>query len=200
MMLTSQQKDSLLELINIAFGRAASSFSDLTGQRVLLSPPKMDLLTLDELYSKLSELISGEVATIHQIFSGSVAGNALLLLDYKGAVALSHLLTGAETPYEELNQTDREALTEVGNILLNACLGTFGNILQVHISFSVPCMNINSLGALLHSLTIGTEELQYALVVLTEFQLKDSKVGGFLVMVLGVSSLERLIQAVERLV
>ncbi|MEM5786768.1 MAG: hypothetical protein AAGU11_05575, partial [Syntrophobacteraceae bacterium] len=92
-----------------------------------------------------------------------------------------------------------EILTEVGNILLNACLGTFGNILQVHISFSVPRIQVNALNSLMDSLQIGAEELQYALVVSTSFNLRDSAVGGYLVLVHGVSSLDRLIEAVEKL-
>lgn len=199
MILTERQTDSLVELLNIAFGRAASSLSDLTGQRIMLNIPQVSVYSIRELNDVFSQLIKGEVATIHQIFTGTVAGNALLLLDYEGAVILSGLLTDRKKTVDHLDPSDCEVLTEVGNILLNACLGTFGNILQVHISFSVPRMHIDSLGGLLDSLIIGKEELQYAMVVLTNFHLRDSAVGGYLVLVLGVSSLERLIEAIERL-
>jgi chemotaxis protein CheC len=199
MNLTERQKDSLVELINIAFGRAAASLSSLTGQRVLLSVPKVSLHPIHELRGVFGKMLTGEVATVHQIFTGSVAGNALLLLDYEGAVALSGLLSENRAPVKRLDESDREVLTEVGNILLNACLGTFGNLLQVHISFSVPRLHVDSLNTLLHSLTIGSEELQYALVVATTFNLRDSDVGGYLVMVLGVASLDHLIQSIERL-
>ncbi len=199
MILTSQQKDSLIELISIAFGRAAASLSDLTGQRVMLNPPKVDILPMDELSGVFNNLENSDVATVNQIFSGSVNGNALLMFDYEGAKALARLMSNGPDFSDRLTETDLETLTEVGNILLNACLGTFGNILQVHISFSVPRIDINSITVLLNSLTIGSEELQYALLVLTEFHLRDSAVGGYLVLVLGVSSLERLMQAIERI-
>ncbi len=199
MELTELQKDAIIELINIAFGRATASLSDLTGRRVIISAPKIDVRPIQELNRIFGSITTGEVATVHQIFSGTIAGNALLLLDYEGAVALVNLLSSERVPSERLGTSDREVLTEVGNILLNACLGTFGNILQVHISFSVPRIHIDALSALLHSLTIDTEELQYALVVTTSFRLRDSTVGGYLVMVFGVASLENLISAVERL-
>jgi chemotaxis protein CheC len=48
-------------------------------------------------------------------------------------------------------------LTEVGNILLNACLGTFGNILKVQVSFSVPRLNLESLNQIVESLRINRE-------------------------------------------
>jgi chemotaxis protein CheC len=85
----------------------------------------------------------------------------------------------------------------VGNILLNACLGVFGNLLQMHITFAVPRLHLQALNALLDSLVIGTDEQQYALVIYTSFRLRDSSVSGYLVIVLGVTSLDSLIQAIE---
>lgn len=199
MLLSSQQIDSLVEVINIAFGRAAASLSDLTGHRVLLNVPKVSVAPLYELQNVLNGSISSDVASVHQIFTGPVAGNALLLLDYEGAVALSGLLNDSRVPTGRLDASDREVLTEVGNILLNACLGTFGNLLKVHISFSVPRLQIEALNGLLRSLTIDSEEIKYALVVLTNFQLRDSAIGGYLVIVLGVSSLDRLIAEIDKL-
>jgi chemotaxis protein CheC len=199
MTLTERQKDSLIELINIAFGRATASLSDLTGQRVLLRVPKVAIHPMHELVQIFGNISDGEVATVHQIFSGSVAGNALLLLDYRGALALSGLLLENRSHTEHLDASDCEVLGEVGNILLNACLGTFGNILQVHICFSVPCMNVEPLQTVLDSLSLGSKELKYALVIFTNFRLKDSDVEGYLIMVLEVASLEHLMQAIERL-
>ncbi|MFP5212973.1 MAG: chemotaxis protein CheC, partial [Acidobacteriota bacterium] len=78
MIFDPQQRESLVELISIAFGRAAASLSDLTGQRVILNQPKVELYPLDELYTVFDCFSNGEVAAVNQIFSGSVAGNALL--------------------------------------------------------------------------------------------------------------------------
>jgi hypothetical protein len=88
---------------------------------------------------------------------------------------------------------------EVGGILLNACLGTFGNILKIHISFAIPRMRLQSLDTMLGSLTVNSGELQHALVATMRFDLRQSAIQGFLVFVLGVDSLERLLQAVESL-
>ncbi len=195
--LTEHQTDAITELINIAFSRTAAALSELTGARVLLDKPQVELHTIDQLGTKLHDYIKGEIATVHQIFSGPVAGDALLLLNYDGAVTLANLLTDAPVATPQLDTSAREVLTEVGNILLNACLGTFGNLLRVHISFSVPRLHLEELNDMLHTLTIGADELRYALVVYTNFRLRDSAVGGYLALVLGVASLERLLQAVE---
>jgi len=199
MIISSEQKDSLLELINIGFGRAAASLSELTGQRVLLNVPQIVICPMEEIRDHLKDLMQGKVATVHQMFSGPVAGEAILLMDYGGAVLLSGLLSECRVPVDRLDQSDQEVLTEVGNILLNACLGTFGNLLDIHLSFSLPRMQVETLDPLLDSFTIGPEAVRYAMLILTTFSLRDSTVHGYLILVLAVASLDLLVQSLERL-
>jgi chemotaxis protein CheC len=197
MELTEQQKDALSELINIAFSRTAASLSELTGRRVLLDVPKVAIFPINQLGTALAEFLPAEVATVHQVFRGPLTGDALLLLNYDGAVTLTDLLTDERAKSDRLNTSAREVLTEVGNILLNACLGMFGNLLQVHVSFSVPRLHLETLDALLNSMMVDREGLRYALVVYTAFRLRDSAVTGYLVIALNVASLDRLIQEAE---
>ena len=130
-------------------------------------------------------------------FSGPVAGDALLILSHEAAGTLKELLTDEAALPLSVDASAREILTEVGNILLNACLGTFGNLLDVQVSFSVPHLNLDTLRGLLRSLLINREGLQYALVVHAGFRLRDAEVTGYLVIVLSVTSLDRLLRSLE---
>jgi len=197
MELTPVQHDALIELLNIGFGRAAASLSELTGHRVLLEVPHVSIHPIQELKEALRAFVDDQVATVHQIFSGPVGGDALLVLDFKAAGMLKELLTNEPPLPLPIDASGREVLTEVGNILLNACLGTFGNILQVQVSFSVPHLNLDTLNAVMRSLLVNREGLRYALVVHAGFRLRDAEVRGYLVIVLSVASLDRLIRAVE---
>lgn len=197
MKLTERQTDALSELINIAFARTGAALSELTGHRVMLEPPEIAVYRTEELRDALAKFVPGDVASIHQVFAGPIAGDALLLLNYDGAVQLAELLTDGHKPSAYLDESAREVLTEVGNILLNACLGMFGNLLNVHVTFSVPRLHIETLDELIASTTSNKSEMHYALVVYTAFQIRDSLVRGFLVIVLSVASLDRLIQEVD---
>lgn len=197
MELTALQYDALVELLNIGFGRAAAALSELTGHRVLLEVPQVSVHPISELGGALRPLLSDNVASVHQIFSGPVGGDALLILDYSAAGSLKELLTNEPALPLPIDASAREVLTEVGNILLNACLGTFGNLLHVQVSFSVPHLNLDTLHHVLQSLLINSEGLRYALVVQAGFKLKDAEVTGYMVIVLSVASLDRLIRAVE---
>jgi chemotaxis protein CheC len=197
MELTDSQREALTELINIGYGRAASALSELTGRRINLDVPKVAVYPMEHITRALHDVLSGEVASVHQIFSGPVSGNALLLLDHKAAILLNSLLLNTPMHPGRLQAAEREALTEVGNIVLNACLGVFGNLLQVQVTFAVPRLDIDSVDGVMHSISVRSQELQYALMVHTRFSVRDSNVRGYLVIILGITSFSRLMQELD---
>jgi len=197
MELNEVQHDALVELLNIGFGRAGASLSRLTGHRVLLEVPQVSIHPMQQLHGFLAQVVEDEVASVHQIFSGPVAGDALLMLDPVAASALKELLTSEPALPLALDASTREVLTEVGNIVLNACVGTFGNLLQMQLGFSVPSINVATVQAVLDSLESANDGFRYALVVTAGFRLRNAEVTGYVVIVLSVQSLNRLLSAVD---
>lgn len=197
MILTVEQKDALTELINIGFGRAAASLSKLTGHRVQLEVPQVMMCPVGQLGDALRPYISGEIASVHQVFSGPVGGDALLVLDQQSGGILKELLTNEPALPLSIDASAREVIAEVGNILLNACLGMFGNLLKVQVSFAVPHVTLEGLESVVQSVVVEREELRYALVVHAGFRLKGSAVTGYLIIVLSVASIDRLIRAID---
>jgi chemotaxis protein CheC len=197
MELSSSQKDALTELINIGYARAASALSDLTGHQISLEVPEVAIHTIPEISQKLQQVIHGEVASVNQVFSGPLTGNAVLLLDSEAALLLNRLITDRPA-VAGFDGAAREVITEVGNIILNACLGAFGNLLKIQVSFTVPALQIASIQSVLGSLTIENQRLEYALIIHTCFHLRESDVRGYLVIILGVTSLDTLLLELKK--
>ena len=198
MELNNVQHDALVELLNIGFGRAGASLSKLTQQRVLLEVPQVAIHPVTHLNQALSRLVDERVASVHQVFSGPVAGDALLLLDPIAAATLTELLTDVPPLSMDLDPSSREVFTEVGNIVLNACIGTFGNMLNVPVSFSVPDVDVTSVHSVIDRMLDSGDAFRYALVITAGFRLKESAVTGYVVIVLTVQSLKRLLDALDR--
>ncbi len=198
MELNAVQHDALVELLNISFGRAGASLSKLTHQRVLLDVPNVAIHPITHLNQSLGRLVDERVASVHQVFSGPVAGDALLLLDPIAAATLTELLTDVPSLSMDLDPSTREVFTEVGNIVLNACIGTFGNMLGVPVSFSVPDVDVTTMTSVLDRMMETGDAFRYALVVTAGFRLRDSAVTGYVVIVLTVQSLKRLLDALDR--
>jgi len=145
----------------------------------------------------LQKVIRGEVASVNQVFSGPISGNAILLLDREAALLLNSLLTDRSNS-TELDGAAREVITEIGNIVLNACLGAFGNLLKVQVTFTVPYLQVESVDKVLRSITVAGDELEYALIIHTRFHMRASDVSGYLVIILGVTSLETLMAELRK--
>jgi len=196
MRLDDHQIDALTELFNVGMHRAAASLSELTSQRIVVDLPKVWVVPIEQIEAQLSELVHGELATVHQIFAGPVAGDAVLLLEHEKATTLTRLMTDGEVGITgRLDQSAREVLAEVGNVVLGACLSAFGDMLKVGVSFSVPRLHVESLGGVLRSLHVDSDELRYAVIAGTRFRLSKLSIDGFLIVAVGVTSLTRIMTA-----
>ncbi len=197
MNLNDLETDALNELFNIGLHRAAASLSELTGRRVEVDLPRLWVCSMEELKDRLTEVISGDLATVHQFFGGPVAGDAVLLLEYEKAVMLTDVLTGGEVALGgRLDQSAREVLAEIGNVVLSSCLGAFGNVLHVAVSFAVPRIHVESLDGMLRSVVIDRDQgIPFALVAATRFGLSELEISGYLIVVIGVKSLELVSEA-----
>jgi chemotaxis protein CheC len=188
--------DALTELFNIGLHKAAASLSELTGQRILVDLPRLWVCPIDETHTRLRELMEGELATVHQVFMGSMTGDAVLVLEYESASRLAALLTHGEVGTDgRLDQSAREVLAEVGNVILSSCLSAFGDMLHVAVSFSVPRIHVESLEGLLRSLKVESDEMHYTLLAATRFRLTEGEVGGYLLIAVGVASLDLISRA-----
>ena len=190
-------RDALTELFNVGLHKAAASLSELTGDRITVEPTRLWLCPMDEMEERLLRLCDGELATVHQIFSGAVSGDAVLLIEYDKAAALSRLMTADGVAYNgRLDESAREVLAEIGNIVLSACLSAFGDMLRVSVGFSVPRIRVESVKGILRSLVVESEELQYAMIAATRFQLANTEVDGYLIVIVGVTSLALISRAI----
>jgi len=197
MELSTSQQDTLTELINIGYARAAGALSDLTGHRITLAVPEVAIHEIEKITPLLQEVIDGEITSVNQFFGGSITGNAILLLDKSAALLLNRLLT--DRPQAgTLDESAREVIIEVGNIVLNACLGVFGNLLQVQMSFSVPHLQVDDVEHIMRSIRIQDQTFRYAMMIHTRFHLRASDVSGYLVIILGMTSLERVLVELRR--
>lgn len=198
MELTAFQKDALTELINIGYGRAAGVLSELTGHRVIVEVPRVTLHPVAEITTILETKLSPQVANVNQKFSGPVSGDALLLMTEASAKVLTDLLGAGAPVAADFDSNAKEIIQEVGNILLNACLGVFGNLLQIQVSVTVPQLQIEHVSRVMPRASATVQNPSHGLLVHTRFQVQSADISGYLVIVLGLASFDRLMFELEK--
>ncbi|HKQ36493.1 MAG TPA: chemotaxis protein CheC [Verrucomicrobiae bacterium] len=198
MSLLLKQLDTLRELINIGYGRAAGALCDLVGERVTLDVPNIEIAFLNELTPALARIFKNEVWSVHQVFSGSLKGHALLMVDAQAAEGLTQaVLMKDKIPPGQKMVLMQEALSEIGNIVLQGAMGICGEVLKVQLKFSVPGLRVENIHTMLKSASVDDDAVQYALLIRTRFSIQAKKVTGYLVVILGVTSFNRLMDALD---
>lgn len=140
MRMTAWQEDVLKETFNIGVGKAAAALVQLVGpeSEVKLTVPTVCMIPLESLARQLHESDDADMTGVSEAFVGKVKGNAVLLYSREESLALVALLLGEKPEGLEFGEVEGDVLLEVGNIVLNACLGTVDNALDLCIEASLP--------------------------------------------------------------
>ncbi len=142
------EQDVLKESFNIGAGLAADSLSSMVGEEVEISIPDLQILSKRAAIDLLKESILPNSRLIQQKFQSTsakspISGYAYLFFPEANSRALVHTLTGMTPSSEDFSATEKEVLNEVGNIILNACLGSFANILEDEFDCAIPEVSVD---------------------------------------------------------
>jgi len=201
-MLTDVQEDALTEIINIGVGRAGSVLSELVGSIVKLHVPSVGLTSLPNLPSCLSLASETELASVRQNFSGSLDGRAVLLFPRESGNILARQLIGDYTDITSIDSERKEALIEVGNILLNSILGSMSNILQHRLDYEIPLYREGALKDLVPGVNDAlndSEEDCHVLYANAHFDIEAFRVTGNVLIVFDVASFNQLLVRVDKM-
>ncbi len=199
--LTEDRRDALAELLNIGFGRSMASLADLLGIYIQLSVPSIHVLHPHEIVDVFSESEVGksEVTLIEQTFRGEFNGEAVLVLPGQASQTMARMLEAdcGFNPDMEADKLHLEALLELGNIVIGACLGKFAEILDCTLSFNPPQIFLDSVRLDRMRQMIPLPDFG-ALLVLTSFRLEKEEVTGYMFIFIGHDGMESLFRAVDR--
>lgn len=197
MILSKVQRDALSEIINLGFGRAANALSILVKKRVVLQTPEADVFPISQLAQAFSIFEGRKISTVHQAFHGGISGDMALLIESESATGLIDMVRQDTVVKRQITKSDQDDLLEIGNILLNAFCGSFGNFLNLSVTFSIPSLYQVTVDELIQKLLGNNSEIQYAVVVKVHFNLAQGSVEGYVVILMGLSSLEELFRSMS---
>ena len=138
MSITDTQLDALTEIFNVGAGRAASSLSEIVGDEVLLSVPRVEFYRASEINVNVLQLSSSRLGSVQQKFKGPFNMAASLLFTEERALEIVQEMLGSQVQMEDLIEYEQEAMCEVGNIILNACLSAMADMLSISFESTLP--------------------------------------------------------------
>ena len=203
-MFSPMQKDLLIELLNIHIGQSANTLSEMINERVLLSIPEMEVIKdyntniLDILYPgqlKLNEILISSI-TFGKRFHGKAfivfpPINARSLINACLCVPKSAQLITTSN-YDE---SDLDILKEISNVILNALIGEFGNLLNIKMEYTAPDIHSTLKSSIEEIISFSKETV--ILVLHSKFSLGGNEMAGSILVSLGTDSIALMIEKIN---
>lgn len=189
--------DALVEVFNVGAGRAAASLSEIVGDEVRLSVPSIEIKKSSEADASVLELNSSKFGVVSQNFSGPFEAQALLLFTESHALEIVRDMMGSQMSIEEIAEFEQEAMCELGNIILNACLSAMADMLTISLDSSLPNYKIASVEDIFAGLN-QSEDQPYLLLLHIDLAIEKRHSEGHLIFLLSSMSLKNLVIQIER--
>ena len=186
--LTELERDALAELSNIAMARAANSLRQMVKHHVLLSVPRVDILTKDAAAQVISKPDSPALVAVRQDFSGPFSGRALLIFPESNSLELVRAVVGHEAALEDIGSLEDEALAETGNIILNSWVATIANLLKQSLQMSLPVVIRGDSRQMLR----GDEAKTLVLFLHIRFEISTRNIQGYVALLMDIPSIDSL--------
>jgi len=182
-MITTEETDTLQEIMNIAFGRAASDLAEYIDIFVVLNPPHIEVLQAFDLPSYLNNELKDydKVSVVEQNFWGKFKGNAFLVFPTGTGKRMISLFNRENKVFESepTYELEKETFLEIGNILIGACIGKIAELLGDVTTYSPPRVVVeNGLRGVVYDNLSDPDNL--AIVLRTVFEFNDKNVSGFM--------------------
>ncbi len=203
-MLTTLQQDALKEFMNIYIGQSASLLSEMVNQKINLTIPKIELVSLKEetdYFQSLPSFLQGHVISSSIKFGTQFSGKARLVFPVDKTKLLVDLCLGEESLREDvpvaskLTDTDFDAIREIGNIILNAIIGGLGNLMDTKLEYSLPEIEVLYFLDTKIDLQFGKDT--YILLIRNTFSFDETLIEGAVVVVLSLDSVTFLLEKIN---
>ena len=180
--LQERQLDALREVANIGAGHAATALSQMTGARIEVAVPFLQMTPLQEVPETLGP-VDTQIAAVLIHILGDITGRTLLVLPIESAQRLAEILLGRPVGLVEFGEMERSALMEAGNILSAAHMNALSDFLGMMLLPSVPHLELDTVAGVVRAILADSNRVgEYAFSIETRFTLygKEPVTGRFL--------------------
>lgn len=193
--LTELQQDALSEIFNIGMGRAAHALSRMANDDVRLAVPTIAFATRKMAAKIIAESAGERICSVRQRVEGEFNADAILIFPEANSLEIVRLMVG-DVALDSLSEMEMEALSEVGNIILNSCIGTLTNILGGDFVISLPNAQISSCSSVLELEKRSHDES--VMLIFINFFLENRQILGHVAILQDIASMPNFMRKVEQ--
>ncbi len=190
--LSELENDALVEIFNIGVGQAAASMSAIVNEAVRMSVPSISFMNRADAGRMLGprDPEPERICGVSQHYAGAFDTDAILMFPEDKSLEIVRLMVGEAVPLKELTEMEQEAMCEIGNIILNSCVGTLANIFQRELQGSLPRYHVGTSDQILTASGSPTDTV--VLMLHIDFLLEKHQIHGYVAFILDITALHDL--------
>lgn len=198
-MLNPKQVDTITEIINIGVGKGSASLSQMIDGEILLNVPYVNVISFDHVLEEIQKLGKGdEVHSVEMRFSGEYEGSANVILPDDSSKLLASLLMHEDPDSATIDEMKDGLMIEVGNIILNGIMGSFGNILDAPLDYHMPKSYQGDVDGIYSQL--DKERYNKVLVCHTNFAVRGKNISGDILIMYEMKSFDKLSNVLDKMI
>ncbi len=198
-LLSTARLDALREVANIGAGHAATALSTLTGTRIMISVPMVNVVPPGDFVPELEPGV--EIVAVQMAMNGDIGGQTVFLLAIPAGLRLAErMLRRKRGTSPSLGKLEQSALNEAGNILAGAYLTALSEFLDMRLMLSPPRLTTGEAGIALSTLGDHAPRVESPILcVETEFFLEEpsESLHGFFLLVPDPKAFDAIFRAVR---
>ena len=197
--LSPERVDALKEVANIGAGHAATALSLMTGARIMIDVPTINVAPLSELIPGIAEEGAQVVSVLMDMY-GSLKGHTLLALPLITGRRLADLMLRRERRSGgTLDLLEESALKEAGNILGGAYMTALSEFLGMTLLPSPPRLTVGTTETVMEDHRRQASSAAAACCVETEFNFEEigERFRGFFLLLPDAESFDAIFAAVR---
>ena len=193
--INKEQEDILRELINIGVGKGAEVLNTMIQSHIELEVPEISVISVDELETHIGVDSDEALSAVDMKYQGNFSGDIELVFPVDAASKLVSIITGDFSEAQDMDELRSSTLGEIGNVVLNAVIGSISNIFSFELSYSLPTYIEGDV----NSIVSGISPLRKKVLVCarTKFKVEELEIEGNLIIFFSITTFEQMIQQLD---
>lgn len=196
------QIDALKEICNVGMSKAAKQLSILLDSHIDISIPNLQLLNSNKVLTGSIFDQHVDLSYVSQGLSQNIDGQVILVFNREHATFLTESVIGKapKMTQTEIRACEREAMLEIGNIIISSCMSAVVNMLNMTVKLTVPKYGEDDIVTLFNEqLAALNSTADEALLITTKLETKERNISGHLILLLTTESVDHLLTELHNL-
>lgn len=191
--------DALSKIIKVGTECAAQGLSDVIGESVQSSAPHIELIKVENISALALRLNAEKFGVVTEEFCGAFNAELMLLFTAENALHIVQNMMGEEMDIDMVREVESEAMSELGNIMINACLSSIADALHISIESSLPCYAIQSREEVVDYIQQAKIQ-EFVLASHIDLVIKEQAVEGKLFLLIDSNSINNVVDEINQFI